>query len=270
MSPVTRPGLAGGDDHDVRAADLGGEVAGPRVADRDRRVLADEQERGRHADDRRAADDDGVAARDLDAGPTEDLERGVGRRREEPVVAEAEQAGVERMDAVDVLGRVDGVDDRPQADRRRKRHLDDDPVDLRVGVELADRGRRRAASVASPSSSTKRPSMPTLAQPGGSARDRPSRARPPDDDDREAGRRGRGAVNAATSSRPRADLVANGRAFQPTSELGPSATVEPRRGRRSRGLAARRRPRGSAGEIGDSPSGAPTPSGHSPSNVRRR
>ena len=75
-------------------------------------------------------------------GAAQDLDRGVGRRRQEAVVAEAQQAGVERVDAVDVLGRVDGVDDRAQPDRRRQRHLDDDAVDARVVVELADRGRR--------------------------------------------------------------------------------------------------------------------------------
>ena len=158
-------GMAGGDDHDVGPRDVGGEVARPRVADRDGRVLLDEQERGRHPDDRGATDDDRVAAGDLDPGPAQDLDRGMGRRRQEAVVAEAEQAGVERVDAVDVLGRVDRVDDRAQADRRRERHLDDDAVDRRVGVELADGRRRRGASVASPSSSTKPASMPTLAQP---------------------------------------------------------------------------------------------------------
>ena len=63
------------------------------------------------------------------AGAPQDLDRGVGRGRQEPVVAEPEQAGVQRMDAVDVLGRVDRVDDRAQPDRRRQRHLDDDAVD---------------------------------------------------------------------------------------------------------------------------------------------
>ena len=37
------------------------------------------------------------------------------------------------------LAGIDGVDDRAQADGRRQRHLDDDAVDGRVGVELPDR-----------------------------------------------------------------------------------------------------------------------------------
>ena len=129
IAPVMRPGWPAATTTMSARRDVAGEVAGPRVADRDRRVLLDQQERGRHADHRRATDDDRVAARDLDPGPPQDLDRGVGRRRQEPVVAEAEEAGVERVDPVDVLGRVDGVDDRAQPDRRRQRHLDDDAVD---------------------------------------------------------------------------------------------------------------------------------------------
>ena len=82
-------------------------------------------------DDRRSADDDRVAALDLDAGAAQDLDRGMRGRRQEAVVAEAQQAGVQWMDPVDVLGRIDRVDDRAQPDRRRQRHLDDDPVDGR-------------------------------------------------------------------------------------------------------------------------------------------
>ena len=81
--------VPGRDDDDVGPRDVGGEVTRPRVADGDRRVLLDEQERGRHADDGRAPDDDRVHARDLDRRAAQDLDRGVGGRRQEPVVAEA-------------------------------------------------------------------------------------------------------------------------------------------------------------------------------------
>ncbi len=108
------------------------------MGDRDRRVLLDEQERGGHPDDGRAADHERVLAGDLDAGAPQDLDRRVGRRREEAVIAEAEEPRVEWMDPVDVLGRIDRVDDAPQTDRRRQRHLDDDPVDGRVGIEGRD------------------------------------------------------------------------------------------------------------------------------------
>ena len=111
------------------------------------------------------------------AGSTQDLDRGVGRRRQEAVVAEPEQAGVQRMDPVDVLGRIDRVDDAPQPDRRRERHLDDDPVHRRVGVQRRGSSRRR-----SPRTPRRRPrragprSRPSRSS-GGSAGGRPSTAR---------------------------------------------------------------------------------------------
>ena len=103
---------AGGHDHDVGPGDVGGEVGRAGVADGDRRVLPDQQERGGHPHDRGPSDDDGVAAGDLDPRTAQDLDRGVGGRGQEAVIAETQQAGVEGMDAVDVLVRVDGVDDR--------------------------------------------------------------------------------------------------------------------------------------------------------------
>jgi hypothetical protein len=130
--------MAGGDDQDLGILDMARKVARPRVADRHRRVLADEQKRRRHAHDRRSADDDRPLPLDLDGGPAKDLDGGVGGRRKEPVIAEAEQPGVERVDPVDVLRRIDRVDDAPQPDGRRQRHLDDDPVDRRIVVERPD------------------------------------------------------------------------------------------------------------------------------------
>ena len=82
--------MADRDDHDLRVLHVAGEIACPRVSDRDRRVLADQEERRRHADDRGPAHDDGPFALDLDPRPTKDLDGGVGRRRQEAVVAEAE------------------------------------------------------------------------------------------------------------------------------------------------------------------------------------
>ena len=67
-----------------------------------------------------------------------------GGRGQEPVVAETEESRVERVDPVDVLGRVDRVDDLAQPDRRRQRHLDDDTVDLGVVVDLPDVSRTAA------------------------------------------------------------------------------------------------------------------------------
>ncbi len=137
------PGFAGGNDHDVGTTDVAGKIARAAMADADRGVLLDQQERRRHPDHRGSTDHHGVLTRDLDARPAQDLDRGVRGCRQEPVVAEAQQAGIERMDAVDVLGRVDRIDDRAQPDRRRQRHLDDDAIDGRIGIEVAERGDHR-------------------------------------------------------------------------------------------------------------------------------
>ena len=135
------PGLAGGHDDDVGPADVPGQIPRSTMAHGDRRVLLDQQERSGHPDDGRPADDDGVAPLDLDPRSAQDLDRGVGRGRQEAVVAEAKQPGVERMDPVDVLGRVDRVDDRSKPDGAREWHLDDDAVDGRVVVQVANRRR---------------------------------------------------------------------------------------------------------------------------------
>ena len=178
IAPVTRPGWPAATTTISASLTWCGEVARPRVADRDRRVLADEQERRRHADDGRPADDDGALALDLDAGPAQDLDRGVGGRRQEAVVAEAQEAGVERVDPVDVLGRIDRVDDRPEPDRRRQRHLDDDPGDGRVGVERA-RSRSSTRALRTPRRRSRRGGRrcrPSRSR-AGSGRGRPSTAR---------------------------------------------------------------------------------------------
>src|SRR5204862_48383 len=80
----------GRDDEDLCLRHMPREVTRPGVADRHGRVLADEQERGRHPDDCGPADDDCTFALDLDGRSPEDLDGGVSGRGQEPVVAEPE------------------------------------------------------------------------------------------------------------------------------------------------------------------------------------
>ena len=138
MSPVMRPGRPAATTTTSAVAQVRGEVRRARVADRDRGVLAQEQEGGGLADDVGAADDDGAAARQLHPGALEELDRRVGGGRQEAVVAEGQEAGVQGVDAVDVLRRVEGVDDDPQRDRGRQRLLDDDAGDRALGAEGQD------------------------------------------------------------------------------------------------------------------------------------
>ncbi len=127
-----------GDDDDLGLGDVRGEIAGPGMAHGHGGVLAHEEEGRGHADDRRTPDDDRRAALDLDPGPSQDLDGGMGRGGEEAVVAEPQQTGVERMDPVDVLCRIDRIDHGAEPDRGRERHLHDDAIDGRVLVERAD------------------------------------------------------------------------------------------------------------------------------------
>ena len=52
--------------------------------------------------------------------------------------AREEQPGVDGMEAVDVLDRIDGADDAALVDLRGQRQLDEDAVDRVVGVQLRD------------------------------------------------------------------------------------------------------------------------------------
>ena len=65
-----------------------------------------------------------------------DLDRRLRAGRQESLVAQRHQAGVERMDPVDVLGGHDRVGQDAQRNVPRQRLLHDDPGDLGVVVEL--------------------------------------------------------------------------------------------------------------------------------------
>ncbi len=79
--------MAGRHHHDLGILDMMAEVASSPVTDRHGRVLADEQERGRHTHHGRATDYDCPSSFDLDPGPPQDLDRGMGRCRQEAVIA---------------------------------------------------------------------------------------------------------------------------------------------------------------------------------------
>jgi len=131
-------GPARRDNHDIGLAQVRGKVRRAGVADGHRGVLAQEQERRGLAHDVGAPDDDSPGALQLHVGPLEELHGRVGRGRQEAVVAQRQQAGVQRVDPVDVLGRVEGVDHDPQRDAGRQRLLDDDPGDRALGTEGED------------------------------------------------------------------------------------------------------------------------------------
>ena len=61
------------------------------------------------------------------------------RAGDEPGPADRQEAGVLGVEAVDVLARVDPLDHPPVVDLRRQGELDEDPVDVGVGVQGVDR-----------------------------------------------------------------------------------------------------------------------------------
>ena len=136
-----------------------GQVAGARVDDGHGAAFAEQELRHRLADDVRAADDHGVQAGEVAELGLQQLQAAERRARDEAGEADGEPAGVDRVEAVDVLVGIDGEDDRVGVDMRRQRQLDEDPVDRGVGVEAVDQGeqlglrscRREACARSSPS-----------------------------------------------------------------------------------------------------------------------
>ena len=134
------PGTPDRGDHDVGAPHLRREVGRARVADRDGRVRLQEQHRGGPPDDLAAADDDRLLPGRVDAVRGQELHAADGRRGDVERRPEVEVAGVDGMEAVDVLVRRDGVRHLRLVDVPRQRKLHEDPVDLVVRVQLVDEG----------------------------------------------------------------------------------------------------------------------------------
>ena len=108
------------------------------MRDRHRRILVEQQLHQRTADQIGAADHDRIHAfqRGMHAlGQDDAAERRAWRQRGK---AAGEPAGIVRMQAVDILGRIDGVDDGFGVDRFRQRQLHENAVHRGIAVELCD------------------------------------------------------------------------------------------------------------------------------------
>ena len=97
-----------------------------------------QEQRDRLADDVAAADHDRVRALELDAVLVEEREHPERRPGHVRGGAREQQPGIDGMEAVDVLDRIDGADDAALVDLRGQRQLDEDAVDRVVGVQLGD------------------------------------------------------------------------------------------------------------------------------------
>ena len=94
-------------------------------------LLVQQQLRHRLADDVGAADDDGALAREIAEAVLQQHEAAERRARHQALAAGREPPGIDDMEAVDILGRIDGVEDRLGIDLLRQRQLDEDAVDRR-------------------------------------------------------------------------------------------------------------------------------------------
>ena len=108
------------------------------MRDGDGRVLGQQQLRQRLADDVGAADHHRLEARRAKAAPSSPgsmQPSGVqGTSAGRPV---GKPAGIDRVEAVDVLGRIDRGDDLLRVDVRGQRQLHQDAVHRRIGVQRA-------------------------------------------------------------------------------------------------------------------------------------
>ena len=130
--------LTDGGDEDVRVEGVVREVARAGVARRHGRVRGEQQLRHRLPDDAGASDDDGVGAAQLDLVLLEHAHDAERRAGDECGPAEIEPGGVDGMDPVDVLRRVDRLDHGCLVDVAGERQLDEQAVHAVVGVELRD------------------------------------------------------------------------------------------------------------------------------------
>ena len=130
--------LAGSDDHQVGALDVGGQVLGESVADGDGGAGKQQFEGHRPADDVGGTHHDRLHPVQVAAGLLEQPHYPVGRAGAQARPANRQAADIGRMKAVDILVGIDALDDRVGAQVVRQGQLHQDAVDARIGVELVD------------------------------------------------------------------------------------------------------------------------------------
>ena len=151
ISPPDEPGDTRGRDEQLGPPSLGHQVTGRGVADHDRGVAGEEQREDGASDDGRASDDHGTQAGDRHLVLLDDRDDRQGRGGNEGRLAARQAPGARRRGAVDVLLRVDVLDEPPAGGRVLERLGDDDAGDARVRVQPLDGRHERSPSTISPS-----------------------------------------------------------------------------------------------------------------------
>ncbi len=125
-------------DDDIALPDDSRQIPRLRVTDGHRAAFHQELERHRPADDVRLPDHDRMLAHEILAGVLQQRHATVGRTRTQRRPLEHQAADVIRMEAVDVLQRIDGFGDAFLGDLLRQRQLHQDAVDRRILIERSD------------------------------------------------------------------------------------------------------------------------------------
>ncbi len=135
-------GASDGGDEDVGLAADGGHVLGAAVDDGDGGVapvgLAREQEGEGSADDVGASGDNDAFALGHDVVAFEQFDDAFGGAGDEGIESERQAADADGVKTVDVLVGVDAFDNRHFVESLGQGRLDEDAVDLVVGVEAVD------------------------------------------------------------------------------------------------------------------------------------
>ena len=120
----------------IGASDLGRQIARARMADGERGVALEQQERHRLADQVAGSDDDGTRPLEIHSGRVDEAHDAERRARPQAGAAAHQQRLIHRVQAVDVFGGIDGVENRGGVDVRRQRQLHQDTVDILARIQL--------------------------------------------------------------------------------------------------------------------------------------
>ena len=137
-------GTTHGDDKQIGPPRHGGGVASAGVADRHGRVAArpflKQEKRHGLAHDLGSAQDDRTGTTRFDPGVNQQFADTQRRARDEPRSSCSQEPKIKRVEAIDVLERVNPLDHGRLVDRLRQRELHEDAMNSRIGIQAVDCG----------------------------------------------------------------------------------------------------------------------------------
>ena len=129
-------------DHDLGPAHHRGQVAGARVRDRHGAGVREQERRHRLADDVRAPDDHRLTPRQVAEMRAQEHQAAQGRAGHQRPASGAQEPDIRDVEAVHVLGGIDGAGHQRGLDVVGQRKLHQDAMHRRVGVEALDQAQK--------------------------------------------------------------------------------------------------------------------------------